>query len=105
MNELNNLTRSERIQAVINTLQVLEMPATFDNCNKMTGIYGDLFLYVNGSDLQTVFNLLIDPEKTKKITYTQVNGEKQIFTGFRRLIAVRDEGNGLITAVLRKEGS
>ena len=66
---------------------------------------GDLFLYVNGSDLQTVFNLLIDPEKTKKITYTQVNGEKQIFTGFRRLIAVRDEGNGLITAVLRKEGA
>ena len=42
MNELNNLTRSERIQAVINTLQVLEMPATFDNCNKMTGIYAQL---------------------------------------------------------------
>ena len=42
MNELNKLTRSERIQAVINTLQVLEMPATFDNCNKMTGIYTQL---------------------------------------------------------------
>ena len=42
MNELNKLTRSERIQAVLNTLQVLEMPATFDNCNKMTGIYSQL---------------------------------------------------------------
>lgn len=64
---------------------------------------GDLFLYITDADLQTVFNLLIDPEKTKKITYTQVNGEKQIFTGYKRLIAVRDEDNGLITAVLRKE--
>ena len=42
MNDLNNLTKAERIQAVINTLQVLEMPATFDNCNKMTGIYAQL---------------------------------------------------------------
>ena len=66
---------------------------------------GDLFLYVNGSDLQTVFSLLIDPEKTKKIVYTMVNETKQTFTGYKRLIAVRDEGNGLITAVLRKEGA
>lgn len=64
---------------------------------------GDLFLYVNGSDLQTVFSLLIDPNKTKKIIYTMVNETKQTFTGFKRLIAVRDEGNGLITAVIRKE--
>ena len=42
MNDLNNLTKAERIQAVINTLQVLELPATFDNCNKMTGIYAQL---------------------------------------------------------------
>ena len=66
---------------------------------------GDLFLYVNGSDLQTVFSLLIDPEKTKKIVYTMINETKQTFTGYKRLIAVRDEGNGLITAVLRKEGA
>ena len=64
---------------------------------------GDLFLYVNGSDLQTVFSLLIDPNKTKKIVYTMINETKQTFTGLKRLIAVRDEGNGLITAVLRKE--
>ena len=64
---------------------------------------GDLFLYVNGSDLQMVFNLLIDPEKTKKIVYTMINETKQTFMGYKRLIAVRDEGNGLITAVLRKE--
>lgn len=66
---------------------------------------GDLFLYVNGSDLQTVFSLLIDPNKTKKIVYTMINETKQTFTGYKRLIAVRDEGNGLITAVLRKEGA
>lgn len=66
---------------------------------------GDLFLYVNGSDLQTVFDLLIDPNKTKKIVYTMINETKQTYTGFKRLIAVRDEGNGLITAVLRKEGT
>ena len=66
---------------------------------------GDLFIYVNGSDLQTVFSLLIDPEKTKKIVYTMINETKQTFTGYKRLIAVRDEGNGLITAVLRKEGA
>lgn len=63
---------------------------------------GDLFLYMNGHGLQEIFDLLIDPEKTKKIIFTQVNGEKVTFTGYKRLIAVRDEDNGLITAVLRK---
>lgn len=63
---------------------------------------GDLFLYMNGYGMQEIFDLLIDPEKTKKIIFTQVNGEKVTFTGYKKLIAVRDEENGLITAVLRK---
>lgn len=63
---------------------------------------GDLFLYMNGYGMQEIFELLIDPEKTKKIIFTQVNGEKVTITGYKRLTAVRDEGNGLITAVLKK---
>lgn len=63
---------------------------------------GDLFLYMNGHRLQEIFDLLIDQEKAKKIVFTQANGENITFTGYKRLIAVRDEDNGLITAVLRK---
>lgn len=63
---------------------------------------GDLFLYMNGHGLQEIFDLLIDQEKAKKIVFTQVNGENITFTGYKRLISVRDEDNGLITAVLRK---
>lgn len=63
---------------------------------------GDLFLYMNGNGLQEIFDLLIDQEKAKKIVFTQVNGEDITFTGYKRLISVRDEDNGLITAVLRK---
>ena len=66
---------------------------------------GDLFLYVNGSDLRTVFDLLIDPENTKQIIYTQVNGTSITYVGYKKLRAVTDEDNGLITAVLRREVS
>ena len=66
---------------------------------------GDLFLYIHDSDLQTVFNLLIDPENTERITYTQANGSKIEFVGYEKLRNVTDEGNGLITAVLRREVS
>lgn len=64
---------------------------------------GALFLYIrSGAGLQEVFDLLIDPEKTKKILYTQINGEHVIYRGYKRLIDVRDEENGAITAVLKK---
>ena len=65
---------------------------------------GNLFLYVHESDLQTVFDLLIDPENTELIVYTMNNGEEVSFIGYTKLTAVSDEGNGLITAVL-KEGN
>ena len=73
--------------------------------NSSAILSGDLFLYVNGSDLQTVFDLLIDPENTKQIIYTQVNGTSITYVGYKKLHAVTDEDNGLITAVLRKEVS
>lgn len=71
--------------------------------NSSAILSSDLFLYINGSDMRTIFDLLIDPENTKKIIYTQVNGEFVTFVGYKKLRAVTDEGNGLITAVLRKE--
>ena len=73
--------------------------------NSSAILSGDLFLYVNGSDLQTVFDLLIDPENTKQIIYTQVNGTLITYVGYKKLRAVTDEDNGLITAVLRREVS
>ena len=73
----------------------------FNNSNAV--LSGSLFLYINGQDLRTVFDALIEPENTARIAYTQNNGETINFDGFTKLIAVRDEDNGLITAVLRKE--
>ena len=64
---------------------------------------GELFLYMNGQTMKTVFDLLIEPENLNSIKYTMVNGESVVFSGYRHLVAVRDEGNSLITAVLRKE--
>jgi hypothetical protein len=71
--------------------------------NSSAILSSDLFVYIRDSDLQTVFDLLIDPENTKKIIYTKVNSESVTFVGYKKLRAVTDEGNGLITAVLRKE--
>ena len=63
---------------------------------------GDLFLYMNGYGMAEVFALLIDPEKTAVIVYTMMDGSGITYREYQKLIAVRDEGNGLITAVLRK---
>ena len=71
--------------------------------NSSAILSGDLFLYIHDSDLQTVFDLLIDPENTKQIIYTQVNGTSLTYVGYKKLHAVTDEDNGLITAVLRRE--
>ena len=70
--------------------------------NSSAVLSGDLFLYMNGYGMQEIFDLLIDPAKTKKITYTQINGDKVVYNGYTKLTAVRDEGNDLITAVLKK---
>ena len=36
------MTNAEKIQAVINTLEMLQIPSTYDNTNKMLGIYNTL---------------------------------------------------------------
>lgn len=37
------MKNSEKIQMVINTLEILEMKPTYDNTNRMFGIYQTLF--------------------------------------------------------------
>lgn len=60
----------------------------------------NLFVYISdGSDIKTVFEAFIEPEKTKRIEYVYF-GSVLTFDGFTKLVAVRDEGNGLITANL-----
>lgn len=65
---------------------------------------GNLFVYVQqeGTTLTDVFNAFVDPEKTARIVFTQVNGEEISFLNYEKLIAVRDEGGGLFTAVLTR---
>ena len=63
----------------------------------------NLFLYVDGQTMARVFNLMNDPEKTRKIKYTDVAGTETACTGYTHLATVTDEGGGLVTATLRKE--
>lgn len=62
----------------------------------------DLFMYMNDSNIKTVFDSLIVPANTSSIVYTQANGDEVTYAGYTKMIAVRDEGNNLITAVMRK---
>ena len=71
--------------------------------NSSVVLSGDLFLYMNGITLQSAFQQLIESRKTRRIVYTMNNGEKIEYSGYTKLVALRDEGNGLTTAVLRKE--
>ena len=63
----------------------------------------DLFLYIGGTTLGAVFYQLSESRKTRRIAYLQNNGGTAEYTGYTKLVALRDEGNGLVTAVLRKE--
>lgn len=61
-----------------------------------------LFLYISsGATFAEVFELLNDPEKTKKIVQNRY-GAEDTFRGYKRLINVTDELNGMITAVAIK---
>ena len=64
-----------------------------------------LFVYCadEGMTLSGFFALLIDSGNTEKIVYTKINGTEIEFDGFDRLMSVRDEDNGMFTAVLIKE--
>ena len=63
----------------------------------------ELFLYLNGSTLGGAFYQLNESRRTRKIVHTQNNGENVTHEGYTKLTALRDEGDGLVTAVLRKE--
>jgi hypothetical protein len=67
--------------------------------------HNNLFVYVNDgeSGIKEVFDALIDPDKTAHIVY-KYYGSTLEFSGFTKVIAVRDEGGGLITTVLEKVG-
>lgn len=61
-----------------------------------------LYVYIrDGSTLEKVFNLLIDPEKTERIIRRAPELET-VFDGYETLIAVKDEEIGMITAILKK---
>lgn len=60
-----------------------------------------LFVYVWEKTLTEVFELLNDPEKTKKIVAVRY-GETQTFRGYKRLMSISDEGSGMISASLKK---
>lgn len=64
---------------------------------------GDLFLYVRGKTIRGAFDLLVKPANTSVIVYTLNNGDDITYEGYTKLKAITDEGNGLITAVLRRE--
>lgn len=52
------------------------------------------------SDLRVVFEAFIDSEKTTVVTSVDYDGKETVIRGYTKLISVRDEGDGLFTAVL-----
>ena len=64
----------------------------------------DLFLYMKDVSFKSAFKLITDTKKTKRIIYLDNGGGSTTFTGYTKPVALRDEGNGLTTAVLSKEG-
>ena len=67
----------------------------------LLNVDGRLFLYIPGAAMRDVFDKLIEPANTGAISFTEGRDET-VYEGFTRLTAVRDEENGMITAVLRK---
>lgn len=46
------MSNAEKIQAVINTLEMMMIPASFDNVNRMMGIYQTLIEMRDSMDAQ-----------------------------------------------------
>ena len=65
-------------------------------------VTGKLYLYIRaGLNIVEVFSLLADPEKTEKIKCNRY-GTETIFEGYEAITCVSDEGDGMITAIMRK---
>lgn len=66
---------------------------------------GLLFIYSrSGLTIKELCDLLFPSENIVSIISTFAGGSKT-YTGYNKLISVRDEGNNLITAVLKKDGA
>ena len=60
-----------------------------------------LFVYVWGKTLAEAFELLIDPERTKKIVADRY-GEKTTVRGYKHLMSISEEAGGMIAGSLKK---
>lgn len=61
-----------------------------------------MFVYItNGYNIKDAFDCLYNSEATKKIIHNW-NGKEKEYIGYEKLISVKDEGMGLITAMLEK---
>lgn len=60
-----------------------------------------LFVYVYELTLAEAFEVLNDPERTKKIVAEQY-GVKATVRGYKHLVAISEESGGMISASLRK---
>jgi hypothetical protein len=62
----------------------------------------NLFIYTqNNYNLKDIFDPLYLQGNTDVITYAFAD-KTTVYNGYNKLISVRDEGNGLVTAVLKK---
>lgn len=60
-----------------------------------------LFVYIWEKTLAEAFELLNDPEKTKKITANRY-GETQTVKGYKHLVSISEETGGMIAGSLKK---
>jgi hypothetical protein len=64
--------------------------------------YGLYVRFGGGLSMIDVLLILADSGKTSRITYT-CNKVEIVFEGYTKPVAINDEGNGVITALLKKE--
>ena len=83
----------------------MEEKLTLNDGTELTGhlVENDsrLFVYVYDLTLAEVFELLNDPEKTKKIKAVRY-GAEQTVRGYKHLCSVSEENNQMISAMLKK---
>ena len=60
-----------------------------------------LFVYVWEKTLAEAFELLNDPEKTKKIVADRY-GETKTVKGYKHLVSISEETGGMVSASLKK---
>lgn len=83
---------------------ILSNETTFENSHAIeNGTNLHIYVQDGKSGIRAVFEAFIEPENTAEIQFENLEGTTVIFQGYNRLIAVRDEGRGLITAVLTKQ--